>query len=403
MRAARIGRLEPITRREDPRPPQGAAVRAGILIVAAALLLAGRSVRAQQPSIAGSPGAAAVAEQHAGTPSAARFYFPCAVAVDAEGNLYVADSRNHAIRKVSAQGVVTTLAGAAGVGGSQDGSRSTARFWAPYGVAIGKAHTLYVADKVNYTVRAVSANGEVTTLAGGAGEQGVIDGSGSAARFFRPSAVAVDAVGTVYVADGDGHTIRRVTPDGVVTTLAGAPGRQGSIDGIGDAARFHTPEGLATDAAGNVYVADFSNHAIRKVTPAGKVATFAGLAGVDGAADGTGSGARFTTPAGVATDKAGNIYVADTGNHTIRKIDPDRVVSTLAGLARSAGSADGAGSTARFDHPWGVAVDPSGTVYVADMGNHTIRKVTPNGVVTTLAGMPGTPGSSDGAGAAQSQ
>jgi len=244
-------------------------------------------------------------------------------------------------------------------------------------------------------MRTVSAGGEVTTLAGGAAEQGVIDGSGSAARFFRPTAVAVDTAGTLYVADGDGHVIRRATRDGVVTTLAGAPGTRGWVDGIGDTARFYTPVGVATDAAGNIYVADFKNHAIRKVTPAGKATTFAGRMRADGAADGAGAVARFRTPAGVATDKAGNVYVADTGNHTVRTITRDGVVRTLAGRAGSAGAADGAGSNARFDHPWGVAVDASGIIYVADRSNHTIRKVAPTGVVTTLAGVASEPGSAD--------
>ena len=177
-----------------------------------------------------------------------------------------------------------------------------------------------------------------------------------------------------------------MTPAGVVTTLAGLAGSQGSADGTGSAARFAWPIGVAVDSTGNVYVADNGNDTIRKVTPAGVVTTLAGLAGSSGSADGTGSAARFYGPSGVAVDSAGNVYVADTGNYTIRKVTPAGVVTTLAGLAGTEGSADGTGSAARFSYPSGVAVDSAGNVYVADTGNNTIRKVTPAGVVTTLAG-----------------
>ena len=163
---------------------------------------------------------------------------------------------------------------------------------------------------------------------------------------------------------------------GVVTTLAGSAGERGSADGTGSAARFNFPFGVATDVAGNVYVADQSNHTIRKITPAGVVTTLAGSAGNDGSADGTGSAARFNAPTGVATDTDGNVYVADAFNNIIRKITPAGVVTTLAGSADNVGSADGTGSAARFNNPFGVATDIDGNVYVADQSNHTIRKIT---------------------------
>ena len=237
-----------------------------------------------------------------------------------------------------------------------------------------------------------------TTLAGLAGSAGSADGTGSAARFYYPSGVAVDSAGNVYVADTSNHTIRKVTPGGVVTTLAGLAGYPGSADGTGSAARFTVPSGVAVDSAGNVYVADQSENTIRKVTPAGVVTTLAGLAGSPGSADGTGSAARFDDPDGVAVDSAGNVYVADGNNATIRKVTPSGVVTTLAGLAGSQGSDDGTGSAARFGWPWGVAVDSVANVYVADWGYSTIRKVTAGGVVTTLAGLAAHPGSADGTG-----
>ena len=335
-----------------------------------------------------------------GTGSSARFSAPEGVAVDSAGNVYVAENSNHTIRKVTPGGVVTTLAGLAGSYGSADGTGSNARFYYPRGVAADSAGNLYVADTYNRTIRKVTPGGVVTTLAGVAGSYGSADGTGSAAQFYVPYGVAVDSAGNVYVADSCNGTIRKVTPAGVVTTLAGLAESYGSADGSGSLARFAAPCGVAVDSAGNVYVGDTGNETIRKITPGGVVTTLAGLAGSYGSADGTGSGARFSDPRGVALDSAGNVYVADFFNHTIRKVTPGGVVTTLAGLAGSHGSDDGTGSAARFYHPWGVAVDSAGNVYVAEYMNHTIRKVTPGGVVTTLAGLAGNSGSADGAGSA---
>jgi Dockerin type I domain/NHL repeat len=343
-------------------------------------------------SLAGSSGSAD------GTGSAARFRFPQGVATDSSGNVYVADTVNSTIRKTTPAGAVTTLAGLAASFGSADGTGSAARFAFPRGVAIDGSGSVYVADTDNSTIRKITPAGGVTTLAGLAGVFGNADGPGSAARFGFPIGVATDSSGNVYVADNFNHTIRKITPAAAVTTLAGLAGSTGSADGTGSAARFNFPRGVATDSSGNVYVGDESNQTIRKITPAGAVTTLAGLAGASGSADGTGSAARFFNPSGVATDSSGNVYVADRDNHTIRKITPAGAVTTLAGLAGSPGSADGTGSGARFVFPQGVATDSSGNVYVADEFNHTIRKITPAAAVTTLAGLAGSPGSADGTG-----
>jgi hypothetical protein len=335
-----------------------------------------------------------------GTGSTARFYILSAVAVDSLGNVYVADSGNNTIQKVTPAGVVKTLAGLGGLYGSADATGSAARFRGPASVAVDTNGNVYVADQVNHTIRKVNPAGIVTTLAGEAGRVGSANGAGSAARFNSPTGVAVDSTGNVYVADFFNLTIRKVTPAGVVTTLAGLTGAFGSNDGTGSAARFSFPTGVAVDTNGNVYVADAGNSSIRKVTPAGVVTTLAGLADNHGSADGTGSAAQFDVPYGVAVDNAGNVYVTDNGNHNIRKVTPAGVVTTLAGLAVYAGSADGVGSTARFYAPQGVAVDSAGNVYVADTFNNTVRKVTPAGAVTTLAGGAGIYGTADGTGSA---
>ncbi len=335
-----------------------------------------------------------------GTGTAARFNQPLGLAVDGAGVVYVADSGNNAIRKITAGGVVTTLAGLAGNFGSTDGTGSAARFNAPAGLAVDGAGTLYVADRNNNTIRqVVTATGVVTTLAGLAGAIGGADGTGTNARFGNPEEVALNAGGTVYVADAINDTIRKIAPGGVVTTLAGFVGSFGSADGTGAGARFGLPFGVALDASRNAYVADRSNNTIRKITPAGVVTTFAGVAGSPGSVDGTGSAARFSLPRAVAVDSAGMVYVAD-GSNTIRTITPGGAVTTLAGLAGSPGAVDGTGSAARFNAPSGIAVDSTGTLYVADNASHTIRKIAPGGIVTTLAGLAGSFGSTDGTGSA---
>jgi sugar lactone lactonase YvrE len=335
-----------------------------------------------------------------GIGAAGRFHHPAGVAVDGAGNLYVADQFNHTLRKVTAAGVVTTLAGTPGMYGSADDTGAAARFNFPAGVAVDSTGNLYVADTSNETIRRVTAAGVVTTLAGSPGLSGSADGAGPAARFFSPAGMTVDSAGNLYVVELGNETLRKITADGVVTTLAGTPGMSGSADGTGPAARFSDPAGMTVDSAGNLYVADTTNDTLRKVTADGVVTTLAGTPDMSGSADDTGPAARFNRPAGVAVDGAGNVYVADAANDTLRKVTADGVVTTLAGAAGMSGSADGAGPAARFFDPSSVAVDGAGNVYVVDRGNHTLRKVTAAGVVTTLAGTPGMPGSADGAGPA---
>jgi hypothetical protein len=222
----------------------------------------------------------------------------------------------------------------------------------------------------------------VTTLAGLAGSKGETDGQGAAARFYDPQNLAVDGAGNVYVADGFGNVVRKVTPAGDTTTLAGS-GTSGSADGTGTAAEFDDPTGITVDAAGNVFVADHGNDTIRMITPAGVVTTVAGYAQTSGSIDGTGASARFNGPAGVSVDSSGNLYVADANNDTIRKISPAGAVTTIAGLAGSQGNVDGLPADARFNTPGDVTVDNAGVVYVADSINSTVRRLVPNPAVVS--------------------
>jgi sugar lactone lactonase YvrE len=320
-----------------------------------------------------------------GVGSAARFKYPAGIAVDKAGNLFVADSLNCTVRKIDPSGMVTTIAGAPGLGGTTDGTGSNARFGRLNGVTLDAAGNIYVADTSYHTIRKVSPEGVVTTVAGQPGVAGHADGPGAAALFALPFNTAFDAAGNLYVADGGTQTIRKIDASGNVTTLAGSPGQEGSNDGPGTTARFDYPHGVVVDPAGNVYVSDWLNWSIRKVTPEGVVSTFAGLPGDSGSWDGAGLAARFELPADVAVDKAGNVFVADSGNSTIRKITPDGVVTTLAGSVHSPGNQDGVGSAAHFTWPQGIALDGTGNVYVADTGNSAVRKISPDGMVTTVA------------------
>jgi hypothetical protein len=312
-----------------------------------------------------------------GTGRSARFALAGGLRVDNEGNIYVSDSSNYTIRKVTTAGVVTTVAGTPGKLGSTDGPASSALFAGIGGVAIDLAGNLYVADSGNYTIRKITPAGMVSTLAGVAGSRGEVDGTGSAARLYDPQNLAVDRAGNIYVADGNGDAIRKVTPAGVVTTIAGSPLNAGAADGAGDLASFNDPTGISVDGFGNVYVADFGNDTIRKITPGDVVSTIAGYPGVAGSADGTGSAASFNGPAGVGVDSSGNVYVADSTNDNIRRVNPAGFVTTIAGQAGDADSIDGLATNARFDTPGDVSIDNSGVVYVADSGNSTIRRIIP--------------------------
>jgi len=361
---------------------------------------------------------------------------------DGAGHVIVTDRDNHMIRLVTAEGAVTTLGGMPNLMSAAEGFGTTARFAQPSGVAADRSGILYVADACNNRIVAgLPSDGTRVfatwpTLAvkapplddvpsprdvpyawevfvGQPNSSGAVDGKGSEARLTRPQGLALDDRGALFVVDG-GHALRRVSPSGDVATLsgtrdrmkapigvavdgggtcyvtdgahvlwrisvsgevsafAGSANRQGEADGTGGAASFNFIPGVAVDPAGNVYVADHNNFTVRKVTPDGRVTTFAGLAGSRGCFDGVGSAARFSLPTALATDRSGNVYVAD--DNRIRKITPHGAVQTVNHYGALLGRLDG------------IAVDRGGTVYVADRDHHAIWRVAPRGAVSKLAG-----------------
>ncbi len=278
---------------------------------------------------------------------------------------------------------VGTLAGA-GTAGAVDAVGEAARINRPHGMAIDAGGTVYFSDRGNHQIRAVNGEGMVRTIAG-SGKQGFADGRGAAAQFHDPVAVAVDKAGSIYVADRNNHRVRRISPDGTVSTLAGT-GQAGYADGPTNSARFNQVYGVALDPAEqNLYVADYLNHAIRKIElSGGAVSTLAGN-GSAGDADGTGANARFNQPYNVKVDGAGNLWVPDQLNHAIRKVTPDGSVTTIAGNGKE-GYADGIARAAQFNNPTGLTPAIDGSVFVADRNGHRVRRIAPDGTVTTLAG-----------------
>jgi sugar lactone lactonase YvrE len=385
-----------------------------------------------------------------GVGASARFGDMRAIAMDSAGNMYVHEANGQTVRKVSPQGVVTTLAGN-GTPGFVDGTGTNARFGSPVvtdfptnfysaqSLATDRAGNVYVVDQKNHAIRKITPSGTVTTLAGN-GVAGFVDGEGGAARFKFPSGVAVDGGGNVFVADQGNHAIRKISPSGVVSTLAG-DGVAGLVDGAGATARFNYPSGLTLDSAGNLFIADTYNRAVRKLTASGVVTTVAsnpnsggqigiGLINHAVAIAGDSVGNLYVlsedtrelvkltpdgkstpfapffldNPTGLLVDANDNLLIADRTARFIRKVSPSGEVSVVAGQGYVFGLVDATGTAARFQWAGGVATDTAGNVYVADSQNNRIRKITPLGEATTLAGGGNYPGDAlgDGTGAAAS-
>jgi len=298
--------------------------------------------------------------------------YPTGVAVDSSGTIYVAD--NFSIKKIATDGTISILAGNPAQSGSADGTGSSARFNSACAIALDSTGNIYVTDQYNNTIRKITQSGLVTTIAGQAGISGSKDGIGNAALFNQPLGIAVSSTGTIYVADSLNSTIRAISQSGVVTTYAGTAGKSGFIDGSTSSALFEGPIGLAIDSIGNLYVADSALCTIRKISSSGVVSTLAGSM-VWGEVDGNGSNAHFQYPRGIAVNSTGTtIYVGDTSSDTVRMIDSANNVTTIGGSYLTNGNVDGIGKNALFRGTGGVAIGPSGEIYIADINNFSIKK-----------------------------
>jgi len=334
---------------------------------------------------AGTPLAAAMAGSGAagavdGTGLLAQFNQPHGLVVDQSGNIFVADSYSHLIRKIDGAGNVSTMAGS-GVAGFADGYATAAQFNEPYGMALDAAGNLYVADSGNHRIRMIDGNGNVTTLAG-SGVAGFADGYAAAAQFNLPYGVAIDGVGNLYVADSANHRIRMIDGGSNVTTFAGS-GIAGFTNGTAGTAQLNQPGDVTVDSAGNLFVADTLNHAIRNIDATGNVTTLSGT-GVAGFVGGSVTIAQFNLPMALASDSYSGLLVADSGNHAIRRVDGAGYVTAVAGTG-VAGFTDGIYNSSQFNQPAGVMVDSSGNVVVADTMNHRVRQL--SGISGLLSGI----------------
>ena len=317
-----------------------------------------------------------------GTTASPKFYSPTGVAIAASGNIYIADSQNHCIRKISASGYVSTFAGS-GIAGFANGDATAAQFNTPYALAVDASENLYVTESTSHAIRKITAAGLVSTFAGSTTMSGFLDAQGTNALFAAPKGLGVDASGNVYVADANNNRIRKITNTGVVTTVAG-DGTAAFLDGQGTAAKFSNPTGVAVASTGTIYISDASNNRIRVISNTGAVTTIAG-SGAPGFLNGQGTSAQFNAPRAISVDSTGNIYVVDYNNNRIRKITDTGSVSTLSGTG-AFGAVNGVGSVATFKYPEGIAVDAAGNLFVGDVTNNCIRKITGSGDTTTYVG-----------------
>ena len=345
------------------------------------ILLIASSALFGAETVAPVSGATGEAGHQDGTGDTARFNDPTGLARDAAGNLYLCDSRNHVIRKIAPGGIVTTLAGKPGEAGALDGHGDTARFHFPSDIAVAPGGTLYVADSGNHCIRVIAANGAVTTLAGDLGNSDDIslsyseitavpaqlDGKGATARFNNPGGIAYAPGGHLYVSDTGNHTIRRVNLDGTTTTVAGSTGAWGSADGTGSNARFSSPMGMSVGTDGNLYIADSMNHAIRSMTPQGTVTTFAGNPLEAGFKPGPRLDARFLEPTDIVSHPDGGFIICESFGNALFRLTADGNVTLFAG--------DPLTGPKSLAHPNSAVCDAAGNVYLTDTFHQEVRLI----------------------------
>ncbi len=329
-------------------------------------------------TVAGSAGAGFSGD--GGRATAARLNAPGGIAVDAAGNLYVADTANHRIRRVSPAGVITTIAGTGAGGFSGDGGpAAAAQLFSPTGVAVDGSGNVYIGDTFNNRVRRIAPDGTISTIAGTGTGGYTPDGvPATSVDLNGPTAVAVDAAGDLYVVEHEGGRVRKILPSGTITTVAGLEFDGFNGDGIpGVAAQLDSPSGVAVDAAGNVYIADSDNNRVRKVGGDGTITTIAGTGGYGFNGNAIpATSAQLNTPSGLAVDGSGNVYVADRYNDQVRKIVPGGAITVVAGSGKNGFAGDlGPAVAAELNSPTAVAVDAAGRIYIADTQNNRVRKV----------------------------
>lgn len=325
------------------------------------------------------------------------------ISVDLKGNLYIADTGNNRVRKITPEGIISTVAGNGQCCYTGDGVQAASTALnSPYGVAADPNGVLYIADTFNDRVRRVGTDGFITTIAGGNGRGYSGDGGPARASMLNwPAGVALDSGGNLYIADMFNHRVRRVAPDGIIQTIAG----NGTANFTGDGgssqlATLNTPSGIASDAAGNIYIADSMNLRVRRVDPSGTITTFAGDGNYGFGGDGgQARAAILNRPSSVLVDPSGNVFISDTENNRVRKIAPNGVITTFAGgAAGGLAGDDGPATKALLRRPVGLALDSAGDLYIADSGNARVRKVDRNGTITTFVGNGASPGNGIGDG-----
>lgn len=301
----------------------------------------------------------------------AQFNDPRGICIDSQGNIFIADADNNRIRKIEPSGNhnVTTIAGS-GVEGYADGIGTSAVFAAPKDICIDSQGNLYVVDFWNFKIRKITPAGVVTTFAGTT--SGFADGAANIAKFSYLEGICIDVQGNIYVADGGNNRIRKITPAGIISTVAGST--SGYQDGLGTSAKFEYPSGICVDSNNNLFICEAFGQKIRKINSLGIVSTIAGS--TPGYADGQGTAAQFNMPTGICIDALGNLFVADSFNDRIRKITPLGYVTTYTGS--TSGYADGSLSEAQFDNPSGISIDSIGNIYIAEKDNDKIRKIETN-------------------------
>jgi len=374
-----IGRAteEEIVRSTIARKTLATVVGAATVVALVAAAARGGSGSTTITTIAGSVTATSLGD--GGPATRARLSHPEQLAVDKNGNVYVADTRHARVRKITPEGTITTIAGSGKLGPLGDGGPARAAGLYPSGVAVDGKGNVYVTDNAHERVRRITPDGTITTVAG-TGRVGADKGDGgpaTSATLWNPHAVAIDGQGNLFIAGTSNQRVRKVSPDGTITTIAGT-GRQGFSGDGGPArsARLHDPYGVAVDRHGSVYIADSGNHRVRKVSPGGRITTIAGTGSPGYSGDGgPATAARLHHPRGVAVDARGNLYIADSENFRIRMVS-DGTITTIAGTGRSASSGDGGPPrSAQLEHPTGVAVDGKGFLYIADA--RCLRMVSP--------------------------